>query len=158
MTRVAGSNYQLIKSAVVAALSARPGLSGVQVTYSTPAKITSSTIFFDSRGPGASIDQNIRVMTGPSTVSNPHRVLETVTIPLVIQAVSQTDVEAADIEAVRMLAEVQQAFAGASQMVPSCMWVQLSGGDVESDVTEQRRPYCRMDLQVQAMAELFPDP
>lgn len=156
MTRVAGSNYSAAKQAIVSALTGRAGLSGIQVSYSTPDKIETSSIFFDDDR-DADIDSTIRVMTGSSSPSNPHRVRETVALPLSIQAVEVASVQAADTAAVALLAEVQQAFAENSQMVPGAMWVQLRGGPVRSSATGQRRYFCRMDLTVELEAELYPD-
>ena len=156
MSRLAGSNVAAVKSAFVTALSARPAMSGVQVAYSTPARLERQAVFFDQARP-TTHTMGVRVMTGASSASNPHLVREELSIPLTIQVEGGVSVAAADTAAVSLLVEVQQCLAEASQLVPSVMWVQLNGDQIWSAVNEQNRAVCRIDLTVDVMAELFED-
>jgi hypothetical protein len=114
-----GSTLVVFKQAVVAALAARPGLAGVQITYEYPiGSITGADIWLAD----ASADTRIPVMRAGVL-----KVEEDYTLLIIAQVLKTQGEgqEAADIAALGLLREVQQQFAEKPQLVPDIQWAEV---------------------------------
>jgi hypothetical protein len=116
-----GSSLIVFKTGVVTALSARPGLVGVQVTYEYPiASITGADIWLGDAE---------AVTTIPVMRSGVLKVDENYSMLIIAQVLKTQDEgqAAADIGAVALLREVQQMFAETPQTVPDIQWATVNG-------------------------------
>ena len=146
-----GSSLVAFKRALVQALKARPGLSGVQVTYDFPdGGLTGRDIWL---GHAESENHIAGLRSGPKKVD------EDFTLTVIAQALNTVGggQEAADLDATVLLAEVQQELAENPKTTPEIMWAQLAGW------TQSAGPYAdggnasrgsRFEIQVQVRARL----
>jgi hypothetical protein len=109
------------KQALVAALDARAGLSGVQVAYEYPMPQPEPQAIWLA---GAEAELDV-----PVARAGRRKVQEEYTVTLVAQVLMQQGEgqEAADLAALALLQEVQQELADNPQTTPEIMWAELRG-------------------------------
>lgn len=147
-----GTSLIAFKQALRAALAARPGLAGVQVAYEYPvAGITGEDIWLG----GAESDLRIPVMrAGTKKVDEDY----TLTVFVQVLKTQGEGQETADLRAVALLREVQQALAENPQITTEIMWAQVIGwehfvGPFESGGASRGS---RFEVKVNVRARLFP--
>lgn len=147
-----GSSLVELKQAVVAALAARPGLSGVQVTYAYPvANVTGEDIWLaNAEG----------TLTIPTMRAGTKRVEESYDLLVVAQVLKTAGEgqEAADLRAVAVLAEIQQCFAETPQLIPLILWAQVTGWQHSTGSYGGEEASCgsRFEITVNVRARLSP--
>lgn len=116
-----GTSLVPFKQALVAALGARAGLSGVQVAYEYPMPQPEPQAIWLA---GAEADLAV-----PVARAGRRKVEETYTVTLVAQVLMQQGEgqEAADLAALAILQEVQHELADNPQTTPEIMWAELRG-------------------------------
>lgn len=117
-----GTTLPVVKRAIIDALSARAGLSGVQVSYEMPQRgILAESVWF---GEDTETETEIPVMKAGTK-----KVDETYALPLVVQVLvtDGRDAETADLRAAALLGEVQQCLAESPRLTPQIQWAELGG-------------------------------
>lgn len=132
-----GSTLIEVKQALIAALSARPGLAGAQITYGFPVgQITGRDVWL-----GEATSEN-----SPDTMRGGARVptLEDYRLTVHLQVIKSQGEgqEAADVEALGLLNEVQQEIAGLPQPTPNVLMVELAGWEHLPAVLEGQGQSC----------------
>lgn len=149
-----GTTLVPFKRALVAALATRLRLMPVQVTYEYPDDITGRDIWLGR----AESDNRI-----PVSRAGTMKVDEEYTLVVIAQALETTGggQEAADVDAVVMLAAVQQELAENPQTTPEIQWARVTGWDQstgpfgEADGGNANRG-SRFEIRVTVKARLFP--
>lgn len=119
-----GTTLVAVKQQLKTLLTARPGLSGVQVSFARPTTgLLSEAIWFDTAAPDEA-DTAISVMGGAVK-----KVDETYTFTTVVQVLltDGRDEETADLRAVALLAELQQTVAAAPVAIGAIRLLQMAG-------------------------------
>lgn len=117
-----GTTLPVVKRAILDALSARAGLSGVQVSYEMPQRgMLAESIWF---GEDTETETEIPVMRAGTK-----HVDETWSALLVVQVLitDGRDAETADLRAAALMAEVQQTLAAQPRITPAIQWAELGG-------------------------------
>lgn len=146
-----GTTLVAFKTALVDALTARPGLAGVQVSYGFPEmEIQDESIWL----------QDAQASTGfPVMKSGTKKVEEQYSITVACQ-VLRSEGESqlvADVRAAELLVEVQQTLAETPQLIPDIMWAELDGWRHHVGLLPKGEGHgSRFDVQVQVRARLYP--
>lgn len=118
----AGSNLVEVQQALVDLLAARPGLSGVQISYDMPqTELLNKSIWFEE----ADASVSMPVHRGGAT----QKMEEDITLHGMVQVLAgqgQTQAQA-DTQGVALLAEVQQQLAEKPILTDNIMWATMSG-------------------------------
>lgn len=118
-----GTSLVAFKQTLKTALAARPGMSGVQLSYGYPGNdyVQRESVWFE----GAEVVNS----EFPVMKAGTKKVDETYTLDVVVQVLKTQgeDQEAADLRAVALLAELQQALAENPQLTPEIQWAEMAG-------------------------------
>lgn len=147
-----GTTLVEFKSALVDALTARPGLDGVQISYGFPdEEVTDEAIWLQDANANDSIPT---YRAGPSVkVEEQYTVIVACQV-LMGEGAPQQD---ADQRAAELLAEVQQAVAENPRLIPTILHAQLSGWRHHVGLLPTGGGHgSRFDVQVQVKARLHP--
>ncbi|MCI2421507.1 hypothetical protein MOQ72_29140 [Saccharopolyspora sp. K220] len=147
-----GTTLPTVKRALVDALSARPGLAGVQVVYELPQRgLLTEAIWF---GEDTETENTIPVMRAGTK-----KVDETYALPLVVQVLitDGRDAETADQRAATLLGQVQQCLAENPRLTPEIQWAELGGWSHRvGPIGDGSSRGSRFDALVRVQARLFP--
>jgi hypothetical protein len=116
-----GTTLVEVKQAVVTLLAARPGLATAQVSYEYPLGGTTGKDIWLGR---ATADTRIPTVKAGTKKVDEEYILTIVAQFLETQGGGQ---EVADLGALALLREIQQAFAETPQLIPSIQWATVSG-------------------------------
>ncbi|MEV0085258.1 hypothetical protein [Saccharopolyspora sp. NPDC050642] len=147
-----GTTLPAVKRALLDALAARPGLSGVQVSYEMPQRaLAGEAIWFDE---DTETEAGIPVMKAGTK-----KVDETYALPVVVQVLvtDGRDAEVADLRAAALLAELQQSLAENPQVTPAIQWAELGGWSHHvGPIGDGSSRGSRFDVLVRVRARLSP--
>lgn len=147
-----GTTLPTVKRALIDALSTRPSLDGVQVSYEMPQRAMSyESIWF---GEDTETENTIPVMRAGTK-----KVDETYALPLVVQVLvtDGRDAEAADLRAAALLGAVQQCLAESPRLTPEIQWAELGGwAHHVGPIGDGSSRGSRFDALVRVQARLIP--
>lgn len=144
-----GTSLVTFKQALRTALTARPGMSGVQVSYAFPEDdLQAESLWFED----AVTSNEIPVMKAGTK-----KVDEEYTLDAVIQVLKQQgeSQETADLRAAALLAELQQALAENPQITPEIQWVEMAGWEHTPGKLNAGHG-SRFNVTLRVRARLFP--
>lgn len=147
-----GTTLFEFKSALVDALSARAGLTGVQVSYGFPnQEVSDEAIWLQDA------NSNNSIPTYKAGASVKVEEVYTVTVACQVLMSQGEPQETADARAVELLREVQQAVAENPRLIPTILHAQLTGWRHHGGPLETGGGHgSRFDVQVEVRARLHP--
>lgn len=146
-----GTTLVAFKQALVTALSARPRLAGVQISYGFPdTEIWDESIWIE----GARAELGIPTMTvGTKRVEENY----SLTVACQVLRTQAEGQDVADLRAAQLLVELQQALAEKPELIPEILWAEIDGWTHHVGALAKSDGHgSRFDVRVRVRARLHP--